>query len=96
MNEDTAEAVAKFIIKSYNGKKVSIQWFGGEPLCNISAIDKICTYLTEHKISYKSTMTTNGYLFDNEVVKKSVDVWNLQSVQITLDGLAETYNKVKN
>lgn len=96
MDEKTAKAVAEYIIKKSAGKSVNIHWFGGEPTCNIAAIDTICDILVEKKINYKSSMTTNGYLFDSEVIKKSVKKWNLKGLQITLDGLADTYNRVKN
>ncbi len=96
MDAYTADAVAKYIIKKSNGKKVYIQWFGGEPLCNIMVIDRICNYLLANNVSFQSTMTTNGYLFDEKIIRKAVDLWNLRAVQITLDGLADTYNKVKN
>ncbi len=96
MDNYTAEAVSNYIINKSNGKDISIQWFGGEPLCNINAIDIICENLSKNKINFKSTMTTNGYNFDTDVVEKAVKKWHLQFVQITLDGLAETYNRVKN
>ncbi len=40
-------------------------------------------------------MISNGFLFDEETVNKCVDLWNLERVQITLDGTEEIYNKVK-
>lgn len=95
MDCDTAEATADYIINVSNGKDVTLQWFGGEPLCNTGAINRITDRLAENGIAYKSTMTTNGYLFDGALIKTAVDKWKLKSVQITLDGLAETYNKVK-
>ena len=40
-------------------------------------------------------MTTNGYLFDADMVQRAKNLWQLQKVQITLDGTAQTYNRVK-
>lgn len=96
MDQKTAKTVAEYIIKKSKGRMVTIRWFGGEPLCNIKAIDIICGILSKNNISFKSTMTTNGYLFDSENIKKAVEKWNLKGLQITLDGLADTYNRVKN
>jgi len=96
MDEKTATAVAEYIIKKSGGKTVNIHWFGGEPTCNIAAIDTICDVLTANNVTYKSTMVTNGYLFDDEIIKKAVEKWNLTGLQITLDGLADTYNRIKN
>ena len=40
-------------------------------------------------------MISNGYLFDDTIIEKSVNDWNLNSVQVTLDGTEEVYNKIK-
>ena len=41
-------------------------------------------------------MISNGYLMNEETVKKAKDFWNLSNIQITLDGTEKIYNKVKN
>ena len=41
-------------------------------------------------------MISNGLLFDSDTIEKSYSCWNLKQVQITLDGLENTYNRVKN
>ena len=41
-------------------------------------------------------MISNGYLFDDNLIKTAKEDWNLQNVQITLDGTEEIYNKTKN
>ena len=74
---------------------MKLSWFGGEPLFNKPAIDIICKDLEEKGIEYKSSMVSNGYLFDWETVRNAVDNWNLKRVQITLDGTENVYNKVK-
>ena len=96
MSDETADAAAKFIIRNSSGEKVKLRWFGGEPLYNKKAISRICSLLKEAGIGYKSSMISNGYLFDEETVKEAVDDWKLEKVQITLDGTEEVYNKVKN
>lgn len=95
MDEKTAIDVAKYIMNVSKRKNLSIQWFGGEPLYNLEAINKICAILTQNKLEFYSTMITNGYLFDKEMVRKSKKNWNLKFVQITLDGTKEIYNKYK-
>ena len=40
-------------------------------------------------------MISNGYLFDADRVQRAKDLWQLKRVQITLDGTAQTYNRVK-
>lgn len=94
MTEQTAYDVADFIERK-GSKKIRILWFGGEPLCNMRAIDVISKDLKEKNIDFSSKMVTNGYLLDEEAVKKAVELWNLDTLQITLDGTEEVYNKIK-
>lgn len=95
MSDKTAEDVAEFIKKSSNGESVTFRWFGGEPLYNSAVIDIICSKLKGWGIEYQSSMVTNGYLFDEDTVKKAKENWNLRQVQITLDGTEEVYNRCK-
>lgn len=95
MNEETARSTARYIQAHCGGEVVSIRWFGGEPLFNRQAIDTICNSLRNNHVDYKSTMVSNGYLFDAETVANAVKDWNLRHVQITLDGTEPVYNKTK-
>lgn len=96
MTKATADAVADYIIRNCKGQQVALNWFGGEPLCNYRAIDQICTKLLNNNIKFYSRMDSNSYLFNEEIIDKAVRLWNLQTVHVTLDGMPETYNKVKN
>lgn len=95
MSNDTALRTAQYIIDHCEKQKVSISWFGGEPLFNKSVIATICNKLSEAGIDYSSSMISNGYLFDDNTVKEAVETWRLNSVQITLDGTETIYNKSK-
>ncbi len=95
MSEETAYDIADYIIRESGGHDVQLRWFGGEPLMNPKVIDLICGKLKHAGVGFSSLMITNGYLFDRNLVKKSVNMWNLKKVQITLDGTSETYNKIK-
>lgn len=96
MEHRTAIDVANYIIKKSNDKTVQICWFGGEPLCNIDAIDTICGYLNEKNKNFYSAITSNGYLFDKKLVEKAKNYWHLKKAQITLDGTSDIYLKIKN
>lgn len=96
MTEQTAYDVADYIEKVSKGEDVYIQWFGGEPLYNQKAIDLISSSLVKKNINFKSLMVSNGYLFDEDLVWFAKEKWNLQRVQITLDGTQDIYNKYKN
>lgn len=95
MSEETAHKVAGYIADHCGGEKVSISWFGGEPLYNKPAIDIITAGLREKGIEFTSRAISNGYLFDKDTVQNAVENWNLKRVQITLDGTETVYNKVK-
>lgn len=94
MTEQTALLAAQYIINS-NQNKITIRWFGGEPLFNQAAINTICDNLQLYNIDFESKMATNGFLFNSTLIKIAKANWNLKQVQITLDGTEEIYNKVK-
>lgn len=95
MRIETAHKAADYIVKNCGGEKVHLTWFGGEPLFHTQPIDIICADLREKNVEYRSTMITNGYLFDDDLVKRAVDAWKLRQVQITLDGTEAVYNRCK-
>lgn len=95
MSNETAMKVAQYIEDHCGNKKVNISWFGGEPLFNVGAIEIICSELRRKGIHFISKMVSNGYLFNDEIVRKAVDEWNLKGVQITLDGTEKVYNNTK-
>lgn len=97
MTEETANKVADYI-QSYapNDKVVNLSFFGGEPLFNQKVIDIIVNKLIDYGRTIRTELTTNGYLFNKELVIKARNIWNLQSVQITIDGTESVYNKAKN
>lgn len=95
MSEETARKTAAFIRDNCGGKEVRIGWFGGEPLYNCAAIDTICDCLRTDGIPFRCSMISNGYLFDDAMIEKAATRWNLQKVQITLDGTEEVYNRCK-
>ena len=96
MTMETAEKVAQYIF-THRGEheEVTLRWFGGEPLYNFKVMDRICARLQENDIKYHSDIVTNGYLFSEKLVEKALHLWNLEEVQITLDGTEENYNRIK-
>ena len=95
MSAETADKLIAYIDEHRDGKDVSIQWFGGEPLVGIQRIDQISQGLKDRGIKYTASMISNGYLFDEASVNRAAELWKLTRVQITLDGTEETYNQVK-
>jgi len=96
MTEATANEVVNFIAANCGKeKKARIQWFGGEPTVAANRIDQICNGLRAKGIRYESDMISNGYLFDEEMVHRAKELWNLKHVQISVDGTGEMYNRIK-
>ena len=95
MTAETASKVVRYIVAHRGDDEVKLRWFGGEPLVNAKAIDQICTELREQGVPFRSEMISNGYLFDADRIQRAKELWKLQWVQITLDGMEQTYNRVK-
>ena len=95
MTEGMARRVADYIIHHYNGEKLTLHWFGGEPLYNKPVITQICLLLKEAGVEYSSQMISNGYLIDDEITREAKTLWNLKKIQITLDGTEKIYNQIK-
>ena len=99
MTANTAIDVANYIIrKQGNAKKLYVIWFGGEPLLNTNVIDIISSEIKKQLpagVEYRSSIYTNGILFSDELIKHSIEEWNLKAVQVTIDGLKQTYERVK-
>lgn len=97
MTLETAEKVSDYIINSsFRGDKLLLDWFGGEPLFNKEVIDLITCRVGNSGREFTSSMISNSYLFDLETIIHAKNFWNLTNVQVTLDGTAPVYNKIKN
>lgn len=99
MNQDTTEALIKYIKRTSLGKKrLFISWFGGEPLmCKdlIRYISKeLIRFCDENNIEYHSELTTNGYYLDDFI--SELTVLSIKDTQITIDGYDTEYLKRKN
>ena len=96
MSEETGFKVVEFIADHCGkNRKVTLDWFGGEPTLGIERIDQISRGLREKQIRFTSLMISNGYLFSDELIRRATEIWNLTDIQITLDGTEEIYNRTK-
>ena len=95
MTEQTANEVVEFISRNSGDKSIHIAWFGGEPTVAAVRIDQICEGLNRYCVKFYSSITTNGYLFDEEMVHRAKGLWNLKYVNISMDGTEEKYNIIK-
>lgn len=95
MTKKTAKKVVKYIDRVAPHKNIKLRWFGGEPLYNSEIIDYISERLASLGYNFEGSIISNGYLFDKATCEKAKYVWRFNSVQITLDGTEEIYNKTK-
>lgn len=96
MTPQLADQVVDYIERVSCGKSISINWFGGEPMVGHKRISQICERLTNDDIQFKSSMISNGSLFDENLAKTAREKWHLSRIQITMDGSEEVYNRIKN
>lgn len=95
MTKEIVSDVVDYIAKVCKGEPVEISWFGGEPLVGKKIISQICEGLKQKGIAFKSSMVSNAYLFDENLIKTAKEEWALSNVQITLDGTEAVYNETK-
>ena len=101
MTPNTANDVADFIISRLTDKdQIWIEWFGGEPLLNTEAVDLILSKLKpvirERHCSIRNSIISNGSLITDRLALHMKEAWNIRSIQITLDGYDDDYNRIKN
>lgn len=95
MTEKLASDTVNYIAAKCDSKPIKICWFGGEPLVGRKRISQICSELEQREIKFTSTMVTNSYLFDEELIRLAKNEWKLTNVQVTLDGTEDIYNNTK-
>ena len=98
-NWDNLYKYAKKKMQSGKTETICFAFYGGEPLLRFQQIVDFMTRINELALDYPATkvfyrMTTNGYLLtsDRYDILSSL---GLGSLQITLDGFAETHDKTR-
>ncbi len=99
MSDEIIDSIVHLVQrKSSKLRFLSISWFGGEPLIAFDIIDKLSHKMLaickENQIEYSAGISTNGYLLTDQLAVHCLSV-NISNFQITLDGPAETHNKLR-
>ncbi|MDP1651555.1 MAG: radical SAM protein [Rhodocyclaceae bacterium] len=99
MSAEVRENLIRWLGKAIpKHKVVLLNWFGGEPLLSPDDILSITAFVRdkckEHDVRLLTNITTNGYLFSPEIIRKLV-LLELFSYQITVDGPPNTHNKTR-
>lgn len=86
------DSLIKFANNEFPKKNhVHISLFGGEPLLEYKKI-KIFLYSLNDNINYTTSLTTNGYLINENITKELIENYNCNSFQITIDGPENKHN----
>lgn len=92
VQDDVVSLVAR-MIDAARARKLTITWFGGEPLLATDVIEALSPRLValaeERNCAYESWIFTNGYLITQEVVDILVRC-RIEKVHIPLDGVGAT------
>lgn len=96
MSSKVEENIIAYINKkSKKTERISIDWYGGEPLLRFKQLkrmnDKISEICKKQDTEYSISITTNGYLL-NEKVINYLKKFKVSHLQITIDGPPETHN----
>lgn len=98
MSLETAKAAIDFLIKNSEGRKnLEVDLFGGEPLLNWEVCKKTVEYARslegKHKKKFNFTLTTNGLLIDDDVIKFSNE--EMGNVVLSMDGRKDIHNRMR-
>lgn len=98
MTSETAKNLIQFIKDYITVKKiesVSVIWYGGEPLLELSRIEQISNeiipFCERENIPYSAGIITNGYCLERNSAK-ALSSLKVNFAQVTIDGLEETHN----
>lgn len=95
MAPETMDAIVKYVTSMPELRDIRITWFGGEPLMAVPQIEAFHDkFSARWKNPVVSNIITTGYHIDEEAIRVMKKV-GISRVQITLDGMKETHNKVK-
>lgn len=95
MSNEVMCRIVNYVKQLKNQPDYHITWFGGEPLMAVNEMRTLYNLLvTEYKEPTYSNIITTGFHIDSTVIEclKSIKV---SQIQITLDGLKESHNKIK-
>ena len=95
MTPEIMDQIIKYVTSYPELKNIKITWFGGEPLMAVPQIEEFYDKFRDiWQEPFISNIITTGYHIDKESIRVMQKV-GISSVQITLDGMKETLNKVK-
>lgn len=98
MSEETAKAAIDFLLRESGNRRVlEVDFFGGEPLMNLSVVKSAVYYAKEEGAKrgkkFLFTTTTNGLLLDEATTQFFNE--EMENVVLSLDGRKEVHDAVR-
>ncbi|MFI6368830.1 radical SAM protein [Nocardia sp. NPDC050630] len=93
---DKLVAIANDRLKRNHKQSLHVDWYGGEPLMNLSFLEQASEALQSlcrtQKVAYHASVISNGTHWPNDV-GSFVKQHQIRQVQISFDGLAANHNR---
>lgn len=98
MSDEVARAAVDFLIGASGSRRIlEMDFFGGEPLMNLSVVKNTVEYAKaegkKHGKKFLFTLTTNGVLLNDETAKWLND--EMENVVLSLDGRKSVHDGVR-
>ncbi len=103
MTESTIQNVINFcnniILENKNLKRFYLSWFGGEPLLQykdvvLPLLKELSNLFKQNNIKFNSGFTTNGLLINQSMIDSFLK-YDVNQLQITLDGIKPLHDKIR-
>lgn len=96
--QDDVIALARRMLEQSHAKKLSVVWYGGEPLLAPEIIEglskRLIALCDEYRVDYKAQIVTNGYLLNKENTGMLSRV-KIESAQVTIDGVGAAHDRTR-
>ncbi|MBP1925013.1 uncharacterized protein J2Z76_000870 [Sedimentibacter acidaminivorans] len=98
MSYEVGQKAFDYLVKN-SGSRVNLEvdFFGGEPLMNFDVIKKLVDYARslekDNNKRFRFTITTNGVLLDDEIIKYINE--NMDNVVLSIDGRKSVNDKMR-
>lgn len=96
MSETVMESIIQYVLSQKELKIIKITWFGGEPLMALDEMEKFYDHFIKRcHLPTISNIITTGYHIDHKTIQVLKKI-QISFIQITIDGIGNTHNKIKN
>lgn len=96
MSENVMKGIAQYIGTIKSIKSLNLTWFGGEPLMAVPEMERLYRKLKRKLkgVAWRSSIITTGFHLTEDNIRALQRI-KINHMQITLDGLKESHNKIK-